>query len=92
MSFSGPEAIRATNVFYYLTYEGFVNLDSITNPVDRQLIERKIRSLGQIPCQLLTEPHPPRNSPLVQVSFEFSLLDKTSECISKIIIDYFTKF
>lgn len=29
----GPEAVRATNVFYYLTYEGSVDLDSITDPV-----------------------------------------------------------
>jgi hypothetical protein len=24
----GPEAVRATNVFYYLTYEGAVDLES----------------------------------------------------------------
>ena len=29
----GPEAVRATNVFYYLTYEGSVDLDSINDPV-----------------------------------------------------------
>lgn len=28
----GPEAVRALNVFHYLTYEGSVNLDSITDP------------------------------------------------------------
>ncbi|CAF4132174.1 unnamed protein product [Rotaria magnacalcarata] len=58
----GPEAIRAVNVFYYLTYEGTVNLDSITNPTDRTAIETQIRNFGQAPSQLLTEPHPPRNS------------------------------
>ncbi|CAF4743060.1 unnamed protein product, partial [Rotaria magnacalcarata] len=26
----GPEAIRATNVFCFLTYEGAVNFDAIT--------------------------------------------------------------
>jgi len=30
---SGPEAVRATNVFYYLTYEGSVDLESINDPV-----------------------------------------------------------
>lgn len=33
----GPEAVRALNVFYYLTYEGAVNLNSITDPVLREV-------------------------------------------------------
>ena len=65
--FSGPEAIRAVNVFYYLTYEGAVNLDTITNPTDRAAIETQIRNFGQAPSQLLTEPHPPRNSAMTLV-------------------------
>uniref|UniRef100_A0A674KIX0 LPS responsive beige-like anchor protein n=1 Tax=Terrapene triunguis TaxID=2587831 RepID=A0A674KIX0_9SAUR len=32
----GPEAVRSLNVFYYLTYEGAVNLSSITDPVLRE--------------------------------------------------------
>jgi hypothetical protein len=63
----GPEAIRAVNVFYYLTYEGAINLDSITNPTDRTAIETQIRNFGQAPSQLLTEPHPPRNSAMTLV-------------------------
>uniref|UniRef100_A0A8C4RYR9 LPS responsive beige-like anchor protein n=1 Tax=Erpetoichthys calabaricus TaxID=27687 RepID=A0A8C4RYR9_ERPCA len=58
----GPEAIRALNVFYYLTYEGAVNLSSISEPVLREAVEAQIRSFGQTPCQLLIEPHPPRSS------------------------------
>ncbi|CAF5096085.1 unnamed protein product, partial [Rotaria sp. Silwood1] len=46
----GSEAVRA------------VNLDSITNPIDRAAIETQIRNFGQAPAQLLTELHPPRNS------------------------------
>ena len=34
----GPEAVRASNVFYYLTYEGSVDLDSITDPVMREVM------------------------------------------------------
>ncbi|CAD5116250.1 DgyrCDS5159 [Dimorphilus gyrociliatus] len=60
----GPEALRATNVFYYLTYDGAVNLDSISDAVMRQALESQIKSFGQTPCQLLTEPHPPRSSPM----------------------------
>ncbi|XP_060594315.1 neurobeachin-like isoform X4 [Ruditapes philippinarum] len=58
----GPEAVRATNVFYYLTYEGNVNLESMTDTVMKEAIENQIRSFGQTPTQLLTEPHPPRSS------------------------------
>ncbi|KAF4531789.1 hypothetical protein B566_EDAN011825 [Ephemera danica] len=58
----GPEAVRATNVFYYLTYEGSVELDAIADPVMREAIENQIRNFGQTPSQLLMEPHPPRSS------------------------------
>uniref|UniRef100_A0A8C5FE50 LPS responsive beige-like anchor protein n=1 Tax=Gadus morhua TaxID=8049 RepID=A0A8C5FE50_GADMO len=58
----GPEATRALNVFYYLTYEGAVNLSSITDPMLREAVESQIRSFGQTPCQLLIEPHAPRSS------------------------------
>ncbi|XP_077608761.1 neurobeachin [Crocuta crocuta] len=58
----GPEAVRALNVFHYLTYEGSVNLDSITDPVLREAMETQIQNFGQTPSQLLIEPHPPRSS------------------------------
>lgn len=59
---AGPEAVRATNMFYYLTYEGCADLDSISDPVMREAVENQIRSFGQTPSQLLMEPHPPRSS------------------------------
>ncbi|XP_072899988.1 neurobeachin a isoform X3 [Hemitrygon akajei] len=58
----GPEAVRALNVFHYLTYEGSVNLDSITDSSLREAMEVHIQNLGQMPSQLLIEPHPPRSS------------------------------
>ncbi|MBN3301563.1 NBEA protein, partial [Amia calva] len=58
----GPEAVRALNVFHYLTYEGSVNLDSITDPILREAMEAQIQNFGQTPSQLLIEPHPPRSS------------------------------
>ncbi|KAF2882214.1 hypothetical protein ILUMI_23956 [Ignelater luminosus] len=58
----GPEAIRATNVFYYLTYEGSVDMDAINDNVMKEAIENQIRNFGQTPSQLLMEPHPPRSS------------------------------
>lgn len=58
----GPEAMRATNVFYYLTYEGSVDLETITDNVMREAIEGQIKNFGQTPSLLLMEPHPPRSS------------------------------
>ncbi|XP_041483642.1 neurobeachin-like [Lytechinus variegatus] len=58
----GLDAVRSTNVFYYLTYEGSIDLETIDDPVMKEAIENQIRSFGQTPAQLLTEPHPPRSS------------------------------
>lgn len=49
-------------MFYYLTYEGSVDLESMTDPVMREAIENQIKNFGQTPSQLLMEPHPPRSS------------------------------
>ena len=38
---SGPEAVKATNVFFHLTYEGSVDLDSIADPVMREVTSTK---------------------------------------------------
>jgi hypothetical protein len=38
----GQEAIDAHNLFYYLTYEGMVDLDAITDPVSRRATVRDI--------------------------------------------------
>uniref|UniRef100_A0A3B4EPH7 Neurobeachin n=1 Tax=Pygocentrus nattereri TaxID=42514 RepID=A0A3B4EPH7_PYGNA len=59
----GPEAVRALNVFHHLTYEGSVNLDSLSaDPLLREAMEAQIQTVGQTPSQLLIEPHPPRSS------------------------------
>ncbi|XXQ39809.1 BEACH domain-containing protein [Plasmodiophora brassicae] len=54
----GQEAIDADNVFYHLTYEGSVDLDSIHSETERQCLLSQIREFGQTPSQLFTEPHP----------------------------------
>ncbi|XP_055302302.1 neurobeachin isoform X5 [Sitodiplosis mosellana] len=70
----GPEAVRATNVFYYLTYEGSVELDTITDIVMKEAIENQIRNFGQTPSQLLMEPHPPRSSAMHLSPMMFSAM------------------
>ncbi|CAG2101375.1 unnamed protein product [Medioppia subpectinata] len=60
----GPEAVRAVNVFYYLTYEGNTDLSSVNDFALKEAIESQIRHFGQTPSQLSSEPHPPRSSAL----------------------------
>ncbi|KAJ3036784.1 Neurobeachin-like protein 1 [Rhizophlyctis rosea] len=54
---TGEEAVKAVNVFYYLTYEGAIDIDSIADPVERRSIEDQINNFGQTPSQLFKKPH-----------------------------------
>jgi WD40 repeat protein len=56
----GEEAVRAHNLFYFLTYEDEINIDTIKDPVQKQSIEDQINNFGQTPSQLLKKPHPKR--------------------------------
>ncbi|CAM6090221.1 unnamed protein product [Calypogeia fissa] len=53
----GKEAVSANNVFFYMTYEGAVDIDKITDPVLRKATQDQITYFGQTPSQLLTTPH-----------------------------------
>jgi len=59
----GPDAEAAHNLFYYLTYEGVIDIDAITDPVERRSMEAQIINFGQTPAQLFEKPHPARKSP-----------------------------
>jgi hypothetical protein len=56
----------ANNVFFYITYEGTVDIDKITDPVERRATQDQIAYFGQTPSQLLTVPHMKRK-PLAEV-------------------------
>lgn len=47
-------------VFYYLCYEGSVDLDDIDDIAKRHALEVQISEFGQIPKQLFQQPHVPR--------------------------------
>lgn len=47
-------------MYINFSYEGAVDLDAITNAVEREAVEGMINNFGQTPSQLLKEPHPPR--------------------------------
>ncbi|VEN59952.1 unnamed protein product, partial [Callosobruchus maculatus] len=56
----GEEAIKANNLFYYLCYEGAIDLDSISDLNQRHALEVQIMEFGQIPKQVFNVPHPQR--------------------------------
>ncbi|XP_050237653.1 BEACH domain-containing protein C2 isoform X2 [Mercurialis annua] len=53
----GKEAIQAHNVFFYITYEGTVDIDKILDPVQQRAMQDQIAYFGQTPSQLLKFPH-----------------------------------
>jgi factor associated with neutral sphingomyelinase activation len=54
------EYVSLFSVFYYLCYEGAVDLDSIDDLNQRHALEVQIMEFGQIPKQIFTVPHPQR--------------------------------
>ncbi|XP_027161043.1 protein SPIRRIG [Coffea eugenioides] len=58
----GKAAEAAVNVFYHYTYEGSVDIDSVTDPAMKASILAQINHFGQTPKQLFLKPHPKRRS------------------------------
>ncbi|KAG7970449.1 hypothetical protein I3843_07G084600 [Carya illinoinensis] len=56
----GKAAEEAVNVFYHYTYEGNVDIDSVTDPAMKASILAQINHFGQTPKQLFPKPHPKR--------------------------------
>ncbi|CAG8480599.1 18870_t:CDS:10, partial [Gigaspora margarita] len=57
----GQPAVEAVNVFHHLSYEGAIDLDAISDPVERSATTGIIHNFGQTPRQLFTRPHPARS-------------------------------
>lgn len=53
----GAAAVEADNLYYYLTYEGSVDVESIQDQRERSALEVQIQEFGQTPKQLFTMPH-----------------------------------
>lgn len=60
----GKPAVEAANIFYYLTYEGAVDLDSMEDDLQRAAIEDQIANFGQTPIQIFRKKHPRRGPPI----------------------------
>ncbi|XP_038715869.1 BEACH domain-containing protein B isoform X2 [Tripterygium wilfordii] len=60
----GKPALEAANIFYYLTYEGAVDLDNMEDELQRSAIEDQIANFGQTPIQIFRKKHPRRGPPI----------------------------
>ncbi|KAG7971974.1 hypothetical protein I3843_07G161500 [Carya illinoinensis] len=60
----GKPAVEAANIFYYLTYEGAVDLDIMEDDFQRAAIEDQIANFGQTPIQIFRKKHPRRGPPI----------------------------
>ncbi|CAA2996784.1 BEACH domain-containing protein lvsA [Olea europaea subsp. europaea] len=58
----GKAAEEAVNVFYHYTYEGSVDIDSVTDPAMKASILAQINHFGQTPKQLFLKPHSKRRT------------------------------
>jgi hypothetical protein len=57
----GDAAVEANNLYYYLTYEGSVDLEEEHDERRRAALEIQIQEFGQTPKQLFVGSHPSRN-------------------------------
>uniref|UniRef100_A0A7N0VH18 BEACH domain-containing protein B n=1 Tax=Kalanchoe fedtschenkoi TaxID=63787 RepID=A0A7N0VH18_KALFE len=60
----GKPAVEAANIFYYLTYEGAVDMDSMEDELQKSAIEDQIANFGQTPIQIFRKKHPRRGPPI----------------------------
>ena len=82
----GQEAIKANNLFYHLTYEGMVEIETIRDPIEKIALKDQINEFGQCPKQIFIIPHPPRNSTNIQkiLSFGDSTTNDLDEDFEKV--------
>ena len=69
----GIEAVKALNVFYYLTYDDQVSMVGNNDEGFMKALEVQIINFGQTPIQVLTKPHPPRQRPPSLFRFQLYL-------------------
>ncbi|XP_065885731.1 neurobeachin-like isoform X3 [Dysidea avara] len=79
---NGRAAVEAQNLFYYLTYPGCINLETLDDASLKKSLEEQIKSFGQMPNQLLKDSHPLRNQPVKIISQ--CLPATSSEVLSKL--------
>ena len=78
---TGPAAVEANNVFHYLTYENAIDIEAITDPLQREAAKAQVTHFGQTPSQITTKEHPKRN-PLEDCIMSFCAFP-TTECLDR---------
>jgi WD40 repeat protein len=69
----GKEAEQAQNTYYYLTYEGVVDVSALTDPVQKAATISQINNFGQTPHQVFKKsPHPSRFEEALQMQVNVS--------------------
>ncbi|XP_050438205.1 protein FAN-like [Adelges cooleyi] len=76
---NGAEAIKSNNVFYYLCYEGAVDLNNVRDWYQRHALEVQIMEFGQIPKQIFEKPHPPKTCSLSRDFGQLGLSSKLDQ-------------
>lgn len=54
---NGEEAVKNVNVFHHLSYNGAINVDDITDEVERRAVIGMINNFGQTPMQVFLKGH-----------------------------------
>ncbi|WVZ78912.1 hypothetical protein U9M48_026555 [Paspalum notatum var. saurae] len=60
----GQPAVEAANIFYYMTYEGAVDLENMDDMLQKSAIEDQIANFGQTPIQIFRMKHSRRGPPI----------------------------
>lgn len=78
---TGPAAVEANNVFHYLTYENAIDIEAITDPLQRAAAKAQVTHFGQTPSQITSKEHPKRN-PVEDCITSFCAFP-TAECLDR---------
>jgi WD40 repeat protein len=78
---TGPAAVEANNVFHYLTYENAIDIEAITDPLQRAAAKAQVTHFGQTPSQITSKEHPRRN-PIDECIMSFCAFP-TTECLDR---------
>ncbi|CUM63101.1 uncharacterized protein PRCAT00000667001 [Priceomyces carsonii] len=73
---SGAEAVEALNVFHHLSYNGAINLDNISDEVEKRAVIGMINNFGQTPVKIFHKPHPIKE--VLNISNEYLTLIDSS--------------
>ncbi|QSL65851.1 hypothetical protein MERGE_000130 [Pneumocystis wakefieldiae] len=83
----GELAVKATNIFHHLSYQGSIDIDKIKDPLEKIATIGIIYNFGQTPNQIFQQPHPKRacNSKKYITATKIPYLGKYEKNISSLI-------